>query len=109
MCYYYRRIAWRLRNRKGKQRIARAARDALALKKKHGDTYDVHATASAATSVTDRVRAWNRPGAAAGSAVAAVAAGSGLLFQRRSEPLGLQLLSLAVKRGDRLQLGDALL
>ncbi|KAL4424314.1 hypothetical protein ABPG75_001615 [Micractinium tetrahymenae] len=57
MMYYYRRITWRLRNRKGKQRIARAARDALALKKKHSDTFDVHATASAATSVTDKLGA----------------------------------------------------
>lgn len=56
MMYYYRRITWRLRNRKGKQRIARAARDALALKKKNSDTFDLHVTASAATSVTDRVR-----------------------------------------------------
>ena len=30
--YYWRRITWRLRNRKGKARIARAARDALAIK-----------------------------------------------------------------------------
>ena len=55
MMYYWRRIAWRLRNRKGKQRIARAAKDAMALKKKNSDTYDIHATASAGTSVTDRV------------------------------------------------------
>lgn len=53
--YYWRRITWRLRNRKGKQRIARAARDALALKKKNSDTFDIHATASAGTSITDRV------------------------------------------------------
>lgn len=56
MMYYWRRISWRLRNRKGKQRIARAARDALALKKKNSDTFDIHATASAGTSITDRVR-----------------------------------------------------
>lgn len=55
MMYYWRRITWRLRNRKGKQRIARAARDALALKKKNSDTFDIHATASAGTSITDRV------------------------------------------------------
>ena len=54
--YYWRRISWRLRNRKGKQRIARAARDALSLKKKNSDTYDIHVTASAGTSITDRVR-----------------------------------------------------
>lgn len=57
MLYYYRRITWRLRNRKGKQRIARAAKDALATKKKNADTYDIHATASAGTSVTDRLGA----------------------------------------------------
>jgi hypothetical protein len=62
MCYYYRRIAWRLRNRKGKQRIARAARDALVMKKKNSDAFDVHVTASAATSVTDRVGGWGRVG-----------------------------------------------
>ena len=56
MMYYWRRISWRLRNRKGKQRIARAARDALALKKKNSDTFDIQATASAGTSITDRVR-----------------------------------------------------
>jgi hypothetical protein len=53
--YYYRRISWRLRNRKGKQRIARAARDALSIKKKNSDTIDLHVTASGATSMTDRV------------------------------------------------------
>lgn len=66
LMYYYRRITWRLRNRKGKQRIARAARDALALKKKHSDTFDLHVTASAATSVTDKVR---RAGPGAGGRV----------------------------------------
>ncbi|PSC74218.1 chitin [Micractinium conductrix] len=56
MMYYWRRITWRFRNRKGKQRIARAARDALALKKKNSDTFDLHVT-SAGTSVTDRLGA----------------------------------------------------
>ncbi|KAI3424139.1 hypothetical protein D9Q98_009499 [Chlorella vulgaris] len=55
--YYYRRISWRLRNRKGKQRIARAARDALSIKKKNSDTFDLHVTASGATSMTDRLGA----------------------------------------------------
>ena len=33
--YYYRRILWRLDNRKGKRRVSRAASDATAFKKKH--------------------------------------------------------------------------
>lgn len=42
--YYRRRIVWRLKQRKGKKRIAAAARDALAIKKKNSDIYDVHVT-----------------------------------------------------------------
>lgn len=37
--YYYRRVTWRLKQRKGKKRIAEAARDALAIKKKNSDMY----------------------------------------------------------------------
>ncbi len=54
--YYWRRISWRLRNRKGKKRIARAASDALALKKKNSDGYDIGLTGSAGTSMTEKVR-----------------------------------------------------
>ena len=56
--YYKRRIMWRIRQRAGKQRIARAARDALAVKKKNSDIYDIHVTGSAATSTNgDRLGA----------------------------------------------------
>ena len=55
MMYYWRRVSWRFRNRKGKKRIARAAHDALALKKKNSDSGAYDLTASAGTSMTEKV------------------------------------------------------
>ncbi|GAB4813424.1 hypothetical protein N2152v2_000470 [Parachlorella kessleri] len=54
MMYYWRRISWRWRNRKGKQRIRRAATDQLALKKKFSD-HEGFTVGSATTSMTEKV------------------------------------------------------
>eukprot|EP00887_Chlorella_sp_A99_P006915 scaffold2.g6915.t1 len=56
--YYKRRVMWRIRQRAGKKRIAKVARDALSVKKKNSDIYDIHVTGSAATSAAgDRLGA----------------------------------------------------
>lgn len=53
--YYWRRITWRFRNRKGKKRIAKAAHDALALKNKGAGGYEPGYAPSVGTSITEKL------------------------------------------------------